>query len=369
MKSKLFTKIDLGGLGLANRMVMAPLSRSRATPEGVPTAMMVEHYQQRASAGLIISESAPISQQGVGYPNTPGLFTPEQTAGWLRVVNAVHANGGRIFAQLQHCGRISHRNHQENDALPVAPSAVQPNGAAVTAERYLPLETPRALGTDEIKDVVEQYRSAAQNSLAAGFDGIEVHAGNGYLLDQFLRDGANHRTDAYGGTIENRMRLLIEVIEAVASVYPVEKIGLRLSPENLFNDMSDSDPQAHFEAIVRAVSGRGLAYLHVLETSMDFGGHVPGAPRNIDYRSLRKLFDGTYIANNGYTKESAEKAIREGHADLVSFGAAFLSNPDLVRRFKEGIALNKVDKSTFYSGGATGYTDYPAARTGRATAA
>ncbi|MCA0928175.1 alkene reductase [Ruegeria profundi] len=359
MKPNLFSPIQIGDLKLRNRMVMAPLSRSRATPEGVPTPLMIEHYRQRASAGLIITESAPVSHQGVGYPCTPGLYTPEQTAGWLRVVNAVHAQGGRIFAQLQHCGRISHNSHQPNGRVPVAPSAVLPDGVAFTATGYQPFETPRALEAGEIKDVIAQYRQAAENCLAAGFDGVEVHAGNGYLIDQFLRDGTNKREDAYGGSTKNRMRFLNEVLDAVTDVLPVGRIGVRLSPENTFNSMSDSDPQRHFEEIVDNLSGRGLGYLHVLETSMDFGGHVADASRTVDYGKLRKLFSGPYIANNGYTKERAEKAIQSGHADLISFGAAFLSNPDLVRRFKKGLPLNKVDKSTFYTGGATGYTDYP----------
>ncbi|WP_229954304.1 alkene reductase [Parasphingorhabdus litoris] len=338
---------------------MAPLSRSRATPEGVPTALMAEHYKQRASAGLIITESIPISHQGIGYPSTPGIFASEQTSGWLRVVNAVHSQGGNIFAQLQHCGRISHRSHQPDNAIPVAPSALQPDGVAFTAEGYKAFETPHALETSEIMEVVEQYRIAAENCLIAGFDGIEVHGGNGYLIDQFLRDGSNQRSDNYGGSVINRMRFLHEVLDAVTKVYPAERVGLRLSPENSFNDMSDSNPQAHFEEIVEALADRGLGYLHVLETSMDIAGHVEGAPRNIDYIRLRKLFPGTYIANNGYTKESAQEAIQSGHADLISFGSAFLSNPDLVRRFRENLPLNRVDKSTFYRGGAVGYNDYP----------
>lgn len=359
MKPILFSPGKIGELELSNRMVMAPLSRSRATPEGVPTSLMAEHYAQRATAGLIITESAPVSHQGVGYPCTPGLYTPEQMAGWLRVVNAVHSRGGRIFAQLQHCGRISHHSHQPDGGTPVAPSAILPDGVAFTAAGYQPFETPQALDAAEIQNIVSQYRQAAENCLAVGFDGVEVHGGNGYLIDQFLRDGTNMRTDAYGGPKENRTRFLHEVLDAVTAVYPTHRVGLRLSPENSFNSMTDSDPQAHFEEIVTGIAGRGLGYLHILETSMDFGGHVEGAPRNVDYAKLRKLFPGTYIANNGYSKERAEKAIQCGHADLVSFGAAFLSNPDLVRRFKNDLPLNKVDQSRFYTGGATGYTDYP----------
>ncbi|MCG8490894.1 MAG: alkene reductase [Sneathiellales bacterium] len=359
MKIDLFTRGSVGDVELSNRMVMAPLSRSRATPEGVPTDLMVEHYAQRASAGLIITESTPISHQGVGYPCTPGVYTDEQVSGWIRVINAVHARGGKIFAQLQHCGRISHRSHQPGGELPVAPSALLPDGVAFTASGYQPFEMPKELNEEEIKEIVEQYRQAAINCLRAGFDGVEVHGGNGYLIDQFLRDGSNTRTDAYGGSVENRMRFLEEVLDAVTDVLSPGQVGLRLSPENSFNSMYDSEPQKHFEEIVEKVSDRGLCYLHVLETSMDFGGHMEGAPRNIDYSQFRKRFNGSYIANNGYSKERADEALESGHADFVSFGAAFLANPDLVRRFRENLPLNNIDKSTFYTGGSTGYVDYP----------
>lgn len=359
MTHDLFTPATLGNLSLLNRLVMAPMSRSRATAEGVPSRLMVEHYGQRATAGLIISESAPVSQQGVGYPNTPGLFTPEQTAGWLRVVNSVRSQGGRMFAQLQHCGRISHRSHQQDGALPVSPSAIKPNGFAVTSSGYKELETPRQLEISEIVDVVDQFRIAAQNALKAGFDGVEVHGANGYLIDQFLRDGTNARTDAYGGTVNNRMRILQEILDAVTDVFPAERVGLKLSPENSFNDMSDSDPQGHFEAIIEAIVDRQLGYLHVTEASMGIAGYIEGSAKNVDYGKLRKLFQGTYIANNGYSKTDAEAAIQSGHADLVAFGAPFLANPDLVRRYREGLPLNTIDTSTFYGGDETGYNDYP----------
>lgn len=326
---------------------------------GVPGQLMVEHYGHRATAGLIISESAPVSQQGVGYPNTPGIFTPQQTAGWLRVMNSVRSQGGHMFAQLQHCGRISHPSHQEDGALPVAPSALKPSGFAFTAAGYQEFETPRQLEASEIADVVEQFRHAAENARNAGFDGVEVHGANGYLIDQFLRDGTNKRSDSYGGNVEKRMRLLQEVLDAVATVFPAERVGLKLSPENSFNDMSDSSPQEHFEAIVAAIADRGLGYLHITEASMDTGGYIEGAPKAMEYGKLRALFQGTYIANNGYNKDRAEAAIQSGDADLVAFGAAFLANPDLVRRFRDGLPLNAVDKSTFYMGGEIGYNDYP----------
>ncbi len=355
----IFSPLALGSLNLANRLVMAPLSRSRATPEGVPSPMMVRHYGDRATAGLIISESAPISQQGVGYPNTPGLFTDAQAAGWLRVLNAVHSAGGHMFAQLQHCGRVSHPSHQEGGILPVSASAVKPEGVAVTAQGYLPFETPRPLEMGEMADVVAQYHQAALKAKAAGFDGVEVHGANGYLIDQFLRDGTNQRQDGYGGTIENRLRLLQEVLDAVTQVYPADRVGLKLSPENSFNDMMDSDPQVHFETIVTAIADRGLAYLHVTEASMNVFGHIKDAPKSVDYVKLRRLFPGHYIANNGYTQARAEAATRAGHADMVAFGEAFLANPDLVHRFRAGLALNTVDRTTFYQGGETGYNDYP----------
>ncbi len=326
---------------------------------GIPSQLMVEHYGHRSTAGLIISESAPVSQQAVGYPNTPGIFTPQQTAGWLRVMNSVRSRGGRMFVQLQHCGRISHPTHQDGGALPVAPSAVHPDGFAFTASGYKEFETPRQLETSEIADVVDQFRHAAKNAQDAGFDGVEVHGANGYLIDQFLRDGTNRRTDGYGGNVEKRVRFLQEILDAVLTVFPAERVGLKLSPENSFNDMSDSDPQVNFEKIVAAIADRALGYLHVTEASMDTGGHIAGSPRSVDYHRLRALFPGTYIANNGYSKDRAETAIQVGHADLVAFGAPFLANPDLVRRFRDGLPLNTIDKSTFYLGGEVGYNDYP----------
>lgn len=353
MTHTLYSPFALADLTIPNRMVMAPLTRNRAGDEGVPTGMMVKYYAQRASAGLIISESAPISQQGVGYPHTPGLFSSEQTAGWLRVVNAVHSEGGRIFAQLQHCGRISHPSHQVDQATPISPSAIAPSRQAVTTNGMLDFVTPRRLDQSEIPSIVAQFKAAAENAKAAGFDGIEVHGANGYLIDQFLRDGTNTRTDGYGGSVENRMRFLNEVIDAVAEVFPLSRIGVRLTPENTFNDMGDSDPKRHFEYIVSGLSGHGLAYLHVLE------GDMAGGPRSVDYRKLRDAFRGNYIANNGYDKSRAEAAISGGDADLIAFGTPFLANPDLVRRYRDNFVLNNVDHTTFYGGDETGYTDYP----------
>ncbi len=355
MQKDLFSPFSMGDLTLSNRMVMAPMTRNRANDGGAPTALMMEHYRQRATAGLIISESSPVSPQAVGYPHTPGMYTPDQTRGWLRLVNTVHSAGSLIFAQLQHCGRISHPSHQPGGTAPVAPSAIKPKGHAVTANGFQDYVLPRALTLSETEDAVEEFRLAAVNAREAGFDGIEVHGANGYLIDQFLRDGTNQRLDAYGGTLEKRARFLHEVIDAVTGVFPASRVGLRLTPENSFNDMSDSDPQGHFEQIVASLSDRGLAYLHVLE------GDMTGAAPMVNYRKLRDLFRGVYIANNGYDKARAESALATGAADLIAFGTPFLANPDLVTRYRLGLPLNRIDQSTFYGGDETGYTDYPSA--------
>lgn len=353
MPANLFETVQLGDLTLANRMVMAPMTRNRADPEGVATPAMATYYSQRAGAGLIIAESSPVSAQAVGYPGTPNLFTDAQTAGWLRVNNAVHSAGGKIFAQLQHVGRISHPIMQPGEVAPVAPSAIRPEGQAITPEGMMDYVTPRALETSEIAGVVDQFRQAAERAKQAGFDGVEIHGANGYLIDQFLRDGSNRRTDAYGGSVENRMRLLNEILDAVATVWPANRIGLRLTPENSFNDMSDSDPAGHFTYFITQLNGRGLAYLHILE------GDMMKKTRSIDYATLRAAYDGTYIANNGYDKDTATAVLERGQADLVAFGIPFLANPDLVRRYRLDLPLNNVDFSTFYGGSEIGYTDYP----------
>ncbi len=352
MSADLFELFQLGELTLTNRMVMAPMTRNRANEQGLVSAMMVTHYQQRASAGLIIAESAPVSAQGVGYPNTPGLFTEAQADSWKPLITAVHGQGGRIFAQLQHCGRISHSNLQPDNVSPVAPSALRPTGQAVTYSGMLDFETPRALDRQEIPLIVEQFRQAAEMAKYAGFDGIEVHGANGYIIDQFLRDGSNQRSDAYGGGVENRMRLLNEILDAVRVVWPADRVGVRLTPENSFNSMSDSNPQVHFEYFVERLSARGLAYVHVLE------GDMMSKVSQVDYLALRAKFTGTYIANNGYDREKAQMAIANGDASLVAFGVPFLANPDLVRRYRENLPLNEADPTNFYGGGEVGYTDY-----------
>ena len=353
MSTDLFEPFQLGDLTLANRMVMAPMTRNRANQNGIVSPMMVTYYQQRASAGLIISESVPVSAEGVGYPGTPGIYTDAQVASWRRLTDAVHSAGGHIFAQLQHCGRISHPSLLPNYAAPVAPSALQPEGQAVTYSGMQDFVTPRALDISEIPGIVEQFKRGGEMAKSAGFDGVEVHGANGYIIDQFLRDGSNRRTDRYGGSVQNRMRLLNEILDAVCAGWSAQRVGVRLTPKNSFNSMSDSNPQGHFEYFVDQLSPRGLAYVHVLE------GDMMTKNCSVDYLALRSKFTGPYIANNGYDLERAKTAVRSGAANLVAFGIPFLSNPDLVRRYRESLPLNEVDPSTFYGGSEVGYTDYP----------
>lgn len=353
MTADLFEPVQLGDLRLANRMVMAPMTRNRAAENGVVSPMMAIYYQQRASAGLIITESSPVSPEAVGYPATPGIHTEAQAASWRGVTDAVHAAGGHVFVQLQHCGRISHPSLLPNNATPVGPSALRPAGQAVTYTGMQDFVTPRAIETREIPGIVAQFKHGAEMAKRAGFDGVEVHGANGYIIDQFLRDGSNRRTDAYGGSVQSRMRLLNEILDAVCAVWPARRVGVRLSPENSFNSMSDSDPQAHFEYFVEQLSPRGLAYVHVLE------GDMMTKASALDYRALRSKFAGPYIANNGYDLVRAQTAVHSGAANLVAFGIPFLANPDLVRRYRENLPLNAADPSTFYGGSEAGYTDYP----------
>jgi N-ethylmaleimide reductase len=350
----LFTPITLGNIELKNRMVMAPMTRNRATADGnVPQEMNVTYYRQRATAGLIITEATQVSPEGVGYPLTPGIHSQQQVDGWRQVTDAVHEQGGKIIIQLWFCGRISHPSLLPDNQQPVSASAIKPAGEAFTMEGLKPFETPRELSADEIKTIVSQYRHGAELAKQAGFDGIEVHAANGYLIDQFLRDGSNQRSDAYGGSVENRMRFLNEVMDAVCDVWDSASVGVRLSPENPFNDMSDSDPQRHFEFFASELSGRGLAYLHLVE------GGMGGGDATVDYHAIRRCFAGNYMANLGYDKAQANKAIANGDCDLVSFGVPFLANPDLVYRFEHDLPLNEADATTFYGGDETGYIDYP----------
>jgi N-ethylmaleimide reductase len=353
----LFTPIDIGPLKLPNRVVMAPLTRSRAGPGNVPTQLNALYYAQRASAGLIVSEATQIMPEGQGYISTPGIHSAEQIEGWKCATGAVHVSGGRIVLQLWHVGRVSHPSFQPGGAMPVAPSAIRPNGQAFTAKGFEPIPTPRALQTAEIPGIVAQYAQAARNALAAGFDGVEVHGANGYLIDQFLRDRTNKRTDAYGGSIENRTRFLLEVVDAVIAAVGPEHTGLRISPQNGQNDIADSDPQSLFNHVAKELSGRGLAYLHVIE------GDTGGAPvLPFDYAAIKRLFGGLVIANNGFDKERANEAIAEGRADLVAFGKPFIGNPDLVTRLYLDAPLNPPNRETFYGGADQGYTDYPLLR-------
>ena len=351
----LFTPITIGPMKLPNRVFMAPMTRNRA-PKMLPNELMREYYIQRAEAGLVITEGVVISQQAVGYPATPGIFTDEQTEKWKEITDAVHERDGHIFCQLWHCGRISHPDLLDGE-LPVAPSAIRPEGQAVTYEGMKDFVEPRELESDEIPGIIADYKHAAMCALSAGFDGVEVHAANGYLIDQFLRDGSNQRDDDYGGSIENRQRFLIEVVEEVSRVWGSDKVGVRLSPFNPFNDMRDSNPKATFTQAVQALDELRLGYLHITEMGMDTPDAAGPA---FDVAILRKFWQGVYITNGGYDKARANDAIANGSADAVAFGIPFLANPDLVRRFLLDAPLNEADPDTFYGGDAHGYTDYPA---------
>ncbi len=356
-RSDLFQPVRLGPYLLANRIVMAPLTRSRAGADGVPRPLMAEYYEQRASAGLIIAEGTNISPQGRGYAFTPGLYTSAQVAGWQPVTQIVHKKGGRAFVQLWHVGRVSHPSLQPGGALPVAPSAIRPAGKSYTESGFEPCVTPRALDTAEIPQIIEQYRHAARNALAAGFDGVEIHAANGYLLEQFLRDSTNKRTDAYGGSRENRARLLLEVTAAVAGICGGERVGIRLSPLSPVNDIGpDSDPEATYSYVVDRLNAFGLAYIHIIEGATQGPREIPGG---FDLQILRRCFKSLYIANNGYDLELALQARRGNLADLIAFGRLYIANPDLVDRLHIGARLNVPDRATFFGGGAAGYTDYP----------
>lgn len=352
----LFTPLTIGSMTLRNRVVMAPLTRNRAGAGNVPTDMNVEYYRQRASAGLIITEATQISPQGVGYPLTPGIHSQEQVTGWKKVVEAIHKKGGKIFLQLWHVGRISHPSLQPNGELPVAPSAIKPAGQAATYEGMQDFVAPRALELNEIPGIINDYQLAARNAREAGFDGIEVHAANGYLLDQFLRDGTNKRTDKYGGSIENRARLIFEVLDAVIKEWPDYRTGLRLSPGGTFNDMSDSNTRETFGYVVKKLNDYKLAYLHLREpdeSDLRHGGeHVP-----LEY--FRKLYHGVLMVNGGYDADKGNAVIKDGKADLVAYGVKFIANPDLPERLQRNSALNIPDPATFYGGDEKGYTDYP----------
>jgi N-ethylmaleimide reductase len=355
--TRLLTPYRLGALELKNRTVMAPMTRSRAIDGNVPNPLAVTYYAERAAAGLQVTEATQVSQQGVGYIRTPGIHSSAQVAGWRAVTDAVHRAGGKIFAQLWHVGRISHPDFHDG-ALPVAPSAIAANGEVFTTKGRTKMVTPRALDAQELPGIVAQFKQGAENAKAAGFDGVELHGANGYLLDQFLRDGTNHRADAYGGDIRNRARFPLEVTEAVVAVWGAQRVGYRVSPNSGFNSMSDSDPITTFGYLADELSRLGLVYLHAVEAVAGPAAPPPGiilaAPM------LRKRFKGTLILNGGYDAQSAEAAIARGDADLIAFGVPFLANPDLPVRYAQQAPLNAPDPATFYAGEAKGYTDYPA---------
>lgn len=359
----LFQPLTLGALTVPNRVFMAPLTRCRAGEGRVPTALNAEYYAQRASAGLIISEATVISERGNGYPGTPGIHTDAQVQGWKLVTEAVHAAGGRIFLQLWHCGRVGHSSLYADGQPAVAPSAVKiTRGQAATPTGPRPHETPRALELHEIPGIIEDYRRGAEHAKAAGFDGVEIHNANGYLLDQFLRDGTNHRTDAYGGSVQNRARLTLEVTEAVTSVWGADRVGIRFSPAGVFNDMHDSNPLATFSHVLKELQRFGLAYAHITEVTAQDIAH--GAKDGIGPRELRPFVKTNLVAAGGFTAAKASEHISEGIAEAVAFGVPFIANPDLPERFRRGAPLNEANETTFYGGGPEGYTDYPALTAG-----
>jgi len=346
----LFTPVQVGRYALPNRFVMAPMTRSRADDHGVPSELVPVYYSQRASAGLMITEGTFPSAMGKGYIRTPGIHTDAQAAGWRQVTEALRAKGGRMFLQIMHAGRISDPSFLPDNATPVAPSAVRPNGQSFTAEGMKPHVTPRALETAEIPGVIEEYRHATERALAAGFDGVELHAASGYLPEQFLSSKTNQRTDRYGGSIENRARFILEALEAMTAVAGGDRVGMKIAPEMNFNDIADDTPQETYLYLVKALQPLKLAYLHVAQF---------GAP--VDYHGLLKpLFNGAYLAGGGFDHTKAEAMLSAGRADAIVFGALFLANPDLPERFRRGAPLNAPDRNTFYSPGPQGYIDYPA---------
>jgi N-ethylmaleimide reductase len=355
--SVLFSSFKLGSMPLSNRIVMAPMTRCRAGEGNVPTAQMAVYYGQRASAGLIISEATQVAPEGQGYIHTPGIHSKEQTEGWKQITSAVHAKGGKIILQLWHVGRISHSLYQPGGKLPVAPSAIAAPGDVYTPQGMKPFETPRALEAAEIPGIVQQYVMGAKNAIAAGFDGVEVHGANGYLLDQFLQTGSNQRTDQYGGSVENRARFLLDVTAAVVAAVGADRVGVRLSPNGTFNGMSDANPRETFSYVVSALDKMGIAYVHFRTgTAADEKhGRTPVA-----MSVFRPLFKRAVILNDGFTKEKAEAALADGAADLVAFGMPFIANPDLPKRLQTNASLARADIDLLYTGGEKGYTDYPA---------
>lgn len=356
----LFTPLPLGPITLRNRVLMAPLTRCRAKPDGSPDDLAAEYYVQRASAGLIITEATCIGPRAHGYPLTPGIYTPSHVAGWKRITGAVHAAGGRIFCQLWHVGRLSHPDFQPGGEAPVSASAISSGGEARTLSGNKPRVTPRALETAEIAGVIEEYRHAAACAKEAGFDGVELHGANGYLPDQFLRDASNHRTDRYGGPVQNRARFMLEAAEALVSVWGADRVGVRLSPSGRYHGIDDSDPMSTFGYVIKELARLGLVYQHIMEPM------APGDYTNMPASVFRPLFEGVMVTNSGFGYEKATAYLKEGWADAVAWGKLFIANPDLperFRRFGAAAPLNEPDTSTFYSQGPRGYIDYPALQT------
>jgi N-ethylmaleimide reductase len=355
--ANLFEPIQLGSLVLKNRVFMAPLTRNRADADGVPGDLAATYYSQRASAGLIVTEATQISPMGKGYINTPGIHSSEQVRAWSRIVESVHQSGGRIFLQLWHVGRISHSSLLPNNARPVAPSAIRANSQTLIATGLAPVAEPIALTANGISNTLDDYRRAAANAKEAGFDGVEIHAANGYLIDQFLKTGSNRRTDEYGGIASNRVRFLTETVERVLEVWDRGQVGVRISPTGGFNDMTDDRPRETFSAAVDRLNSYELGYLHVVETAQNSKGT---SKEDLAMSAhLKTLWKGLYVVNGGYDRLRGEEAVRTGRGDAVAYGRAFLANPDLPRRLQLGAALNEPDAKTFYGGGAVGYTTYP----------
>lgn len=357
--NSLFDPIKIGDIALANRLVTAPLTRNRAIEGHKPGPLTVEYYRQRATAGLIIAEASQISPMAQGYLDTPGIYSSEQVAAWREVTDAVHAEGGRIVLQLWHVGRISHSSLLPDGAAPVSSTSRRPEAMTFTREGFVPVSEPRALRDDELPGLIEDYRRAARNAIAAGFDGVEIHAANTYLIEQFLRDSINDRSGPYGGSIANRARLLLEVVQAVTEEIGAGRTGVRLSPMTTFGNTAplDSDPQALHNYVVEQLAPFGLAFLHVIEG--ETGGTRTPEGKPFDYEALHRRFPGAWLVNNGYSLELAQQTIADGKADLIAFGRPFISNPDLVRRLREAAPLNDLWADKLYGGGAEGYTDYP----------
>ncbi|MNC06751.1 N-ethylmaleimide reductase [compost metagenome] len=357
-RTDLFTPVTMGAMELANRIVMAPVTRSRYAEDGIPNELHAEYYAQRASAGLIVAEATNISAQGRGYAATPGIWSDEQVAGWKKVTDAVHAAGGKIVSQLWHVGRFSSVELQPDGAAPVAPSAIKAEGDTYTVNGFVPVSMPRALETDEIPGIIEQYKRAAENAKRAGFDGVEVHSANSYLLDQFLRDSTNHRTDQYGGSIENRARLTLEVTEEIVKIWGNERVGIRLSPvtPDAGNTPPDSNVMAMYGYLIQQLNKFDLAYLHFVEGATATSREVPAG---VDMDALSAQFTGPFIGNNNYDLEMAIERRAQGTIDAVAFGRLFISNPDLVERLRRGAELTIAPRESFYGGGAKGYTDWP----------